>query len=163
VWGAPLTTPLLLWGLARGSDPLRRLAAAWLALLAVAFAFFYNLGQVEFSTRYLLAAWGLAMLPAGAVAARWLPGRWRLWALGASGGLGRRPAGARAAGWRLGRGGLWALVALAAWRGWGQGARSTVAAERGPREGLESQGTGGAVVFVRGTPNRYARACVRNL
>lgn len=129
-WAAPLALPLAFRG------PQRLLTAGYLALLTVAFAFFYNLGQVEFSTRYLLVGWVLATLPAGVAAARYAT-----------------PAALA----------VWLLVALGAvWPGMVTAARQTVAGERQMREWLAQQTAGGALVFVRNTPNRFARTFVRN-
>lgn len=129
-WAAPLALPLAFRG------PQRLLTAGYLALLTLAFAFFYNLGQVEFSTRYLLVGWVLATLPAGVAAARYAT-----------------PAAV----------GVWLLVSVCAvWPGVVTSARQTVAGERQMREWLDAQTAGGALVFVRNTPNRFARTFVRN-
>lgn len=129
-WAAPLALLLALKG------PQRVLTAGYLVVLTAAFAFFYNLGQVEFSTRYLLLGWVLLTLPAGAAAAR------------------HATPGAVL---------VWLLVSLAAvWPGMVSEARATVAGERQMWGWLREQAAGGALVLVRNTPNRYAKGFVRN-
>lgn len=76
VWGAPLMAELVVVCLWWRFDTHVAMLVGYATLTAIAFAFYFNLGQVEYGARYYLCAWAFLTLVAGAGADALLR-RWR--------------------------------------------------------------------------------------